>query len=461
MNIFTNLRLQKIFLVLIIPPFLIMLAYFFSPENIAWYGLAPHPYFVVSILLSGYFGLQFALAISMLLSLQYMILLHFQTDYQQVETLLTLEYFILPIAIIILSSLLGEFRTRTQARINSVEKKKLESDNITHSLLGRINMMNKESLELKKQIITKLDTTGHIFKMTSRLQSLNLSDIIDGYKEILTETLHVDEAVIYRLDPTKQAFIPIKKVYQQEASYLDQEIPIADIKDPIFYNAFTNKALTTIDNIDDEKALLSNSDTILAMPILVMGDVFGMVKVNQMPFLNYTPSNFQLLELYTQWMANSISYALEYHNISRQSIMNPQLDIFTNYYFHQRLTEEYDQAKRYNSHFSLVRMSLKTPPENTLKLEHIRKVISQIIKKYSRTMDCICEGSDQTTFDIILSHSSANETQGYINNIEEHINDLAGSDQLKKHLALDYSYSLFNEKLTLNEMTDNYQRVIH
>ena len=457
MKIRTMLKSQQLHVFLLLPPFLILLAKLMTPDNMAWFNISPHPYLFIAITLSAYYGLQFALFFSFTVSIQYMSLLHLQTDYQEIETLITLEYLSLPLTMIILSSLVGEFRTRSQNRLSQLESKDNENNKVTNSMLNKINMLNKESFELKKQLITKLDTASSIFNMVSKLNTVDINDIINAYTQILRSSLHVEGAIIYKLDPVRKAFISVATIDDETTNGKIPDIQLDKIKDPVIDEAYQSKKLITIDHIYNEKELLSDNQTIMATPILILDEVFGLVRITQMPFLQYTPENFKLVDLFTKWMSQNLTHALEYQNVTKQSIMNTNLNIFTHNYYAQRLQEEYEQAVRFKNHFTLIRCNLKNIPTNDIKLSHIRKVISQIIRKFSRVMDCVCEGDSNSSFDIILVHTDEEGAKAYISNIKNHISQLSKSDNLKESLSMDYYYSYFDSLITLNELKENYR----
>lgn len=453
-NLKKDIDLQIILFAFMIPLLFLLIGKYSTETNSAFYGISPHPYLVISIILSAYYGLKFALILSPILSIQYLILLHYQTDYQAVETIITVKYLSLPLAIIILSALVGEFKTRSLDRVNLLKADNKDKEELTVNLIDKINLATKESYEIKKQLVNKLDTTTSIFSKVKGLNALNKDKLFDNFMEIINEQLSIKSSAIYLLNIKKDTLNLYKSSLDQKTSDIPASLDIINgIEDKIIKKAIESKSLVSIKDIYNDKELLKDFNSVLACPIQMKDTFYGIIIIYKMPFLQYSPSNFKLLELYCDWLANSLSHALEFETMTRNSIFNPTLNIYTNRYFLDRIKEELALAKRYKTQFAIISYRIiNTNMTTDTHLARIRKLFTSILNHNTRKMDYIAEGETPDIFYSLINMTEKSQYKELLKRIIKSVNEINDDNTKDEILEIEISYVLYNNQNDFAEL---------
>ena len=409
---------------------LLIIGFKFSPENPGLIGYIPHPYFIISILFSAYAGLRSAIVMSVVLSLQILLVIHFNVDYQEVETILEYKYLSIPLTIIIISVILGELKTRQSKKSDTYRTKQSEQDEIIKSLMGQVEFLNEESQEIKKELISKLDTFVTVTSRMQKFQLKNENDIIYELMDFLATDLGVTKAKAFMFRESTGGFVAADS----------DEGDSAILVDPLFLSAVETKKPTSI---REYLRRSPNSKTLLmaCYPIIQEEKLIGIIAIIEVNFLDYTPGNMLTIKQIIHWVESCLSYAKDIRILSQNSIINPELRIHTRQYFLDRLIEEHEFAQRYNKIIHIIKLDIQglvlLPP---LKKNFARKIISQNLISTLRKMDCICEGAQQDVFYVILNLPDPNHSQIALERVRASMENLVkqtdSPDALKTNIKL-------------------------
>lgn len=448
-------NMQMIFLLFFIPLLLIFLGMELTQGNTAFYNLSPHPYLVISILFSAYYGLQFSLLFAPILAIQYLILLHLQTDYQAVETIITIKYLSLPLSIVILSALVGEFKTRSKVRILQLAQDNQQKEELTSNLIDQINLVNKESFEIKKQLVNKLDTTASIFSAVKNLNTLNKDDLFENYLEVIADQLKVQSSAIYLTNNTKTHLY----LYKTNFDDLIVDIPtIIDFDNPphdaLIVHSLETQKQSTLDNIYSDKELLGDFKAAIVTPLKLNEDLYGLIIVYKIPFLQYTPRNFKILSLYTEWLSTSLTHALEFETITKDSILNQTLNIYTHHYLIDRIQEEIALSERYNFNFTLISLRIKNSNLfSEVQLAKIRKLLASILTNNTRKIDCVAEGENKDNFYILLNRPEKEDIGQFLQRFFKQISTFYKDESsTKSYFQVEMAYAQHTNEKDMQEI---------
>lgn len=453
-ELFKDTNIQMISLVFIVPILFILLGEYATDHNAAFYKVTPHPYLVACIILSAYLGLQFSLILAPILSLQYLILLHYQTDYQAVETIITIEYLSLPLSFIILSAIVGEFKTRSVNKIILLKKDNQDKEELTESLIDKVNLITKESYEIKKQLVNKLDTTASIFTQVKGLNVINKDELFNNFLDIIHNQLSIQCASIYLINAKQDSLHLYKSRLDNSISNIPETYDIQlDIEDEVICKALEIKSLTSMKDVYNDKTLLNNTNAILACPILYNEKLYGLVIIYKMPFLQYTSRNFKIFDLYTQWLANSLSYALEFETMTRNSIFNQSLNIYTYKYIIDRIREEIEVSKRYNTLFTVVSYRImNTNIRSDSHMAMLRKILASILNQITRKMDYIAEGETSNLFYSLVNMPKISELDDFLKRIKLSIDEVNNNQENNKKLDIEISFMSYSNQNNFDEI---------
>lgn len=391
---------------------------YFSPENWAFFAQSPQPYLVTSIMLSSLYGFTFALNFSLVAGMQYLGLLHLQTDYEVVDSLLTLKYLSFPIFNLLISSILGEVRTRTNNRIKDHLKKIDELTTSTKNLSQKVNLLTSESYDLKKRLINKLETFKSTLGMTTGFQSFKREELSDFYFETVCKETGITDAVYYEYDEAKDVFF--MKHYQKPDAH-PLILDLNKINDPIIADSVNDGHLTAIENLIefDELSKDNQNLALLAMPIYVSEKLNGVLAVYNIPFLEYTPNNFGLIEVLTSWFERSLLQSDKYRSLTANSIFDSHYELYTYQYFHEKLKEDFDSCKRYGVNLYLIKVKLTAHKTLTqAKQDQLKKLVSQILKTSMRTTDIATLSKYENEIYVMFSYIKPEQAEMFVTKLK-------------------------------------------
>ena len=201
----------------------VSLHYFYNPNDLAMKEINPNPIFVLSVLFSCYRGFKFSIFCSSFSALLYFSLLTIQVDFQEVESIFSLEFLMVPILMILISLVVGDIQQRTINRLNQWREKVQVRDKVYEKLKLKQEAQDKEIHFLKKKIVTRLDTIKELHDSAAKLNSLSVEHLTHNFIEVVKTRAHVSKAFFYNLDEQKGEYIFIapSTVSQEEVDQFD------------------------------------------------------------------------------------------------------------------------------------------------------------------------------------------------------------------------------------------------
>lgn len=366
--------------------------------------LNPHPFLIASIILSAYFGFQFSIYCSVLFSSFYFLGLHVQADYQAIESIFEAQFLVTPLSLVFLSLIIGEFRERNNEQLNS-EKEKLKTEQILNRQIKEtINIQKRELEELQTRLVSKTDSIGQLHAMAIGLNELDLPKLLSNFLSVLEEQSEAKVAVVVRYQPEAGLLSPLGYLGDGE-KYFKSSRKLEDMQDLIFENCIKSVMLKTVeDQIAFEEAHQTPLDgALIACPIMLEGNCFGVLAIYDIPFLKYVPSNFKLIAMLTDWLGSSIQKSIDFQKISDRSSTDLLFDVTKFKTFEDRMEEELEQSLTYSTPLTILNFKIMGHQNlEDYKKVPIKKSLIKILDEYSKKMDVISLGKDESELFMLL-----------------------------------------------------------
>lgn len=357
---------------------LIAVDVYLIPNDFAFMEIRPNPYLVLSIIFASLYGLSMSFIASLLTGGAYLVSVHMNLNYEEVESLIDMAYLSTPISILALSVILGELSDRRQRRIRSLQKELSDLGKMEELTRKKTSEQGKEITELRKRLVSRLDTTRSLFETARSFHSLEEEELLANLKLALQKLYKTSAVELIDVSETR---IPELGSLSRKAIRLRQQVTLVDLL--------------------KEKDLAGSVS--LALPIILDEEVEYLVEVSEIPFLEYIPSNFRISEIYGQWIASSLGFGRRYRRSERQSIWNEELKVHRYHYFEERIGEEFSRSRTYMLPLSILRVKLThdegVPPS---KFFVIQKLFTGVASRGIRKLDFISEGSSPGEFLVVM-----------------------------------------------------------
>ncbi len=394
-------QLKDFFLIVLIVLGVTGLFYLNNNENPAMLGFTPHPYFVISILISAFYGFRISIFASLFSAGLYFLLLNSQLDYDEVETILDFEFISMPLSMVFISMLVGELKQRTIRDLFEANLKVEEKEIVIENNQRQIDISEQELSEMKQRLVSKLETLEEIYDIGLGLFRNNIDELFPNFLVILHKHLDVEGASIYIREDSdlNDGNFKLAKGFPFTDEFKD-EVNAFSTTDLLFRKAFKDKTLVTIKDVSNKDEYESwAKQTVISMPVVVSGEIHAIVNIHKIPFLKYTPTSFKKVKLLVKWLGHSLQYALNYEGYSKYSVLDETLHIFKNDYFVERLEEEMQVAEKVSSPLAILKIKIQNYEKiSEIKKIPYRKLISDACLRMTRRRDCVAEGNSEDEF---------------------------------------------------------------
>lgn len=350
--------------------------HFFAGDR--FWGVHPHPFFFIALLISAQYGAIEGLIAALLASIA---LLAGNTPEQNFSQDIY-DYLIhighQPITWSVSSIILGGFRDRY------IEERRILEEKFTHSQ-KQVEVFSK-ACEISDIERKRLET--HVSGQSSFLLSLHQTalhmdavepeQILDNILEITRRVTKSDKCSWYVLDNS------VLETNSQLGWGIDDPYSrLFTALDPLFQEIIGNKRTLSLTNKEDEKIL--ESQGMLAGPIVSPNTekVYGMLKIEHLDFLSLNSQSVETFKQLCGWMGTLLDPAPTPEEETMVINANLNRGLFSNDYF-ERLSE-FLTLTAGKSEFENQSIILRPPPE-VFTSEHLQREVENSINEAMHTL---------------------------------------------------------------------------
>lgn len=429
-----NKVISDIIIYLVLVSVTVAYAGIFDPYNLALYGYEPHPLLLITVILSSYRGLLFSVLGSLFSSVLYLLLIHFQVDYEVVESIFTWSYFSLPTSIFFLSIFVGLIRQTTHDRYKGF----VESDKNREIMLTNIEKNQKkmevENRELKERLVTKEDSIQSLFTISQKMTELDRTILFENFFDVLREHAHVTKCELF--DVSLGKIVSSKGYLGIENSYFN-----SIQNDELISKAMSSKQMKSL--LELELAPGANHKVVLAVPLIFDNSIWGILAIYEIPFLKFVPTTFKMIEIYGKWLSQSLTKVNAFNTLEDHVFFDSEFHIYKYEHYLERLKEEVEQAQNYNFKFTVLKLEVAHWDElSTGKRKLHKKIIIEAIRKVTKKMDVLSMGNKEREIEILIlgSHERA---LGIVSQTRQQLDQYNYDSLSMKSSSWDYSGELF------------------
>lgn len=350
--------------------------YFFAGDR--FWGVHPHPFFFIVLLVSVQYGAAQGLTSALLATTTLVIgNLPEQTFSQNIYDYIFHTWH-QPVIWIVSSVLFGGFRDRY------LEERKILQKKWGHSL-KQVQVFSK-ACEISDIERKRLET--HVSGQSSFMLSLHQTALDTGAvgtEQVLDNILEITQRVT---KSEKCSWYVLDNAILESNSQLgwDMDEPytrLFNALSPLFEQVIGHRRILSITNPEDEEIL--NGQGVLAGPIIHPRTqrVFGMLKIEQMDFLSLNVQSVQTFKQLCEWLGNLLDATPGAKDETMVIKANPNQELFSENYFEQ--LSEFLTLHNYKGMFEGQSIILQ-PPSNFFLSEELQQEILITINETMRTL---------------------------------------------------------------------------
>ncbi len=433
-----GLRLSAIFEIIIGLIVLVLIDLIFGDGDM-YYDVNPHPFWLIVILVAAQYGANEALLAAALSTLVFLIG-GLPARAEDVD-IFTYYYDILinPILWFSIGLLAGVFTERHLRTITRLEHELQQSQEREEKISESYTYVRDRKEELEVQISGKLTSSVQAYRAAKAIEKLNPHDVLKGVEDLIGAILSPQSFSVYLLHDDKLT-ASIMHGWGQEGRYHAE----FGSHTPIYQQVIGNQQTLCIVNSDHEITL--DRQGVLAGPIIDPNTkrVMGMLKIEQMDFVNLSLNNIETFKALCEWIASSLVNAENYQVVKADTVINPDHNLMTYNFFQRQSNYLLHLAKRVGFDVSMIVVRITDPQkiDETERLSVARQ-LSQSVKNVLRNVDLAFEyQTDGEEYSILLPATS----QDGANIVREKISsDLAKNLTQKQNANFSYIVQAVHE----------------
>ena len=402
--------------------FLNILNYLFFHSAPGYYGVEPHPYLGLILLIATRYGTGAGFFIASLCSSVFCGICYLKAGNQVFH-----DPYITKTAVVFMVTgwIIGEIR---QVYIRKMQKnqKELKEQKYAVSLLEEESkLLKKVNREMEKRIMDEVSTFSSLYETSQRLQSFNEEDIYSAILQVLVQYLDAQVSSVYLVKKNK---LVLKESIGEKPNRAEN----------IDY---------TKDNGLIARAVRERS--ILAAPLIKSnGELLGVLAIEKMPFFKITASSLKIFSLLADWVSSDIENALYFQEVKNKNIIDEVLNIYTVNYFHTRLSQEFYRSKRYVLPLSVILLRVKNIENISVNKQlNMFKFISTSLNTALRLTDIVTRYKDDIQFGMILTMTDNDQAKLAVVRLKNVFQSL-GINAINdgKPLELEFAVGSFNSE---------------
>ena len=421
--------------------FLSVLNYLFFHTAPGYYGVEPHPYLALILLIATRYGSAAGFFIASFCSSVFFGIYYVNEGHQVFH-----DPYVTKTAVIfmVIGWIIGEIRQGYIKKGQNTQNE-LKEEKYASSLLEEENkLIKKVNKEMEKRIMDEVSTFSSLYETSQRLQSFDEEEIYSAILQTLIQYLDAQICSLYLLKKDKLLLKeaigerpnrPEKIDYKKDNGLIARsarESSIFSVRDFLFSN--------------DDDMLDVNQPIMVAPLIKSNGEVLGVLAIEKMPFFQVTASSLKIFSLLADWVSSDIENAIFFQEVKNKNILDEVLNIYTSNYFNTRLSQEFYRSKRYMLPLSVIMLRIKNIDGISVNKQlNMLKFISTSLNTALRLTDIVTRYKDDIQFGMILTMTDKDQAELAVARLNNIFKDL-GIDVINegKPLELEFAIGSFN-----------------
>lgn len=380
--------------------------------NLLWYRedpgfiqTCPHPFWLIILLIATHYGFKGALWTAFLSSATLLAFHKMTQPYESIVDMIGVQRLTTPVLFMVVGVIVGEIRELHKRRFLEVNVELADLKRDFVSLSDRFNDLDKVKQELDTRIILQEHGLTTLYWAAEGLRSLDEENIYPAILRLAKDLISAESCSIYLLEGN----------ILRQVACLDGDgiCRRTDVRVPpdegIMGRAISTAETVSINTLmaSEEFEGYSDSDILVSAPMInSRNQILGLLNIQKIPFLKFTPQAVRLTAILADWGAVAVENARIFQETKDKNISDDVTGIFTYEYFKTRLDEEFARARRYHLPLSILVIHVV---EFQLFTDKVKKdvllVLSNVFRTKMRKTDLLFHSSNPDTFYLLLPNT--------------------------------------------------------
>jgi polysaccharide biosynthesis protein PelD len=362
---------------------ILLLANFLWFGGDRFWGMEPHPFWAIVLLIAVQYGTSEGLIAAILASAALLLgnMPEQRLDQNGYDYLFMILK--LPLLWIVTAFVLGELRQR-HIREREYLRTELNASREREELIGRSydkvkDLKEKLELRIASQLRANVDT----YRAARAIEKNNPSDVLNGVQELIQSVMSAEKFSVFTL--TNEGLSTTITHGWNEGDKLAKHF---STHDSLYQEVVGKQNVLCVANEDHQRIL--GGQGVLAGPLVdkETGEINGMLKIERLGFLELNLSTVESFRAICEWVGMALVNARKYQDAKAGSMINPDHNLMSYGYFRQYT--DYISALGKRVGFAVQMVVIQLTNAEKLSADHrvkTARVVSDAVKDALRTVD--------------------------------------------------------------------------
>lgn len=373
-------------------------------NDVGFFGVHPHPYWIVVLLIATRYGFRGGLWAGSLCAIAFVAFFKFARPGIAYRDLLDSGIFTMPLLFLVVGLIVGQIREFQKRQFNETKKELEEIRADFDQLSTSYEALNKAKQGVDTRIISQEHTLSTLYEAAQALKSLEERDIYPAVLELVHDFISAEAGSIYTLTENR--------LQLAASSGTQEDIPRPQDVDPS--EGMMGRALAAGKTISMNMLVAGKdfessaaSEIIISSPMIDSKNrMLGVLNIHKLAFDKFNPQAIRMISLLADWSAAAIENARTFRETKDRNISDDITGAYTANYLEERLKEEFNRARRYHLSFSTLVLCIEDFQTFSMKVkEDVLTVFSFIIQNKTRNVDLLFHSGDPGMYVILMPNT--------------------------------------------------------
>jgi GGDEF domain-containing protein len=308
-----------------------------------------------------------------------------------------------PLLLLAGALVIGEIAESRQRRLAEAERAGAETRAALDEALTRYRATLEVKSELEQRIVGQPASVMTLYETAKQLETLDRARLYPAILDLLTAFLGVESCALYvrHADGFR-----LHGALPAEATSRALTLGAADGVEGVVGRALRDRRLVTVrDRLrSDGPAGLADEPALMAGPLLDRdGTVSGLVVIEKMPFLKFSPTSVRLCSLILDWASTALQNATLYEDTLVRAVDHDLTGAFTAQHTLKVLRDELQRSRRYALPLAVIVVQIQGLTEVAgAHNDAALRALGQAFRACLRSVDIVGHHSEPDTFVLAL-----------------------------------------------------------
>jgi polysaccharide biosynthesis protein PelD len=354
-------------------------------EGKRFWGVSPHPFWLPILVMTMQYGTNVGL-LTATISAVILLLGNLPAQAMSQDLYAYIANIIVqPVLWFIVALILGELRMRHIRERDRLEYDLKDLEEKIYTITDAYHRLHEVKLSLEHRIATHMRSVIYLYESAKAVESMDESEVYQNVGSLIKNIISPEKFSLYLQDTKNPEFMSL--VSQEGWQETDKFKTSFGPNDDLYQSIVLRQNVLCIANPQDHKIL--GNEGVLAGPLFdkEAERVVGMLKIEQIPFLELTVTNVENFKILCDWLSVSISKIHHIQTIQNDSYLNPTRNLLSQGFLSYLVKFLSTLGKRVG--FSMTMIAI-TPNQTNLtsqQLSSLTEAINKSVEKVLRSID--------------------------------------------------------------------------